>query len=228
MEPDANRVQPVHEDGGAHRVGATDGTEDKQECRATQETDRLDERPLLIIVGGPPASGKSSTAEWLAQEFTLPLLSRDFFKEAMMDTLGAPDPETTHQYGIAAYAILNILQQKFVEVGVGAVLESNFLRGLSEKDLAPILPKSRSVAIYCEATVEESLRRFEERATSGDRHPGHHDDDPEKLEELERDLRSGSYDPLDLGIPYLVVDTTDDSKPDRATIKQWVIDQTGG
>jgi predicted kinase len=203
-------------------------TEEREETNAAPATAAKDAQPLLIIVGGPPASGKSSTAEWLAQEFTLPLLSRDFFKEAMMDTLGAPDPETTHQYGIAAYAILNTLQQKFVEIGVGAVLESNFLRGLSEKDLAPILPKSRSVAIYCEASVEESLRRFEERATSGDRHPGHHDDAPEKLEELERDLRSGSYEPLDLGIPYLVVDTTDDSKPDRETIKQWVIDQTGG
>ena len=146
-----------------------------------------------------------------------------------MDTLGAPDPETTHQYCIAAYAILNILQQKFVEIGVGAVLESNFLRGLSEKDLAPILPKSRSVAIYCEATVEESLRRFEERATCGaTATPATTTTTPEKLAELERDLRSGCYDPLDLGIPYLVVDTTDDSKPDRATIKQWVIEQTGG
>ena len=194
----------------------------------TDESTEKDGRPLLIIVGGPPASGKSSTAEWLAQEFTLPLLSRDFFKEAMMDTLGSPDPETTHQYGIAAYAILNTLQQKFVEIGVGAVLESNFLHGVSEQDLASIVPKSRSVAIYCTASVEESLRRFEERAKSGDRHPGHHDDDPEKLAELEQDLQSGCYDPLDLGIPYLVVDTTDDCKPDRATIKQWVIDQTGG
>lgn len=185
-------------------------------------------RPLLIIVGGPPAAGKSSTAEWLAKEFTLPLLSRDFFKEAMMDTLGSPDAETTHEYGIAAYAILRILQQKFVEIGVGAVLESNFLRGVSEEDLLPIVPKSRSVAIYCTTTADEALRRFEERATSGDRHPGHHDDDPDKLTELERDLRSGCYDPLDLGIPYLVVDTTNDCNPDRPTIKQWVIEQTGG
>jgi predicted kinase len=188
----------------------------------------IDDRPLLIIVGGPPASGKSTLAEWLAEEFRLPLLSRDAFKEAMMDAIGSPDPETSHEYGAAAYKILAILQQQLVKAGVGAVLESNFLRGVSEQDLEPILPRSRSVAIYCETTVEESLRRFAERARNGDRHPGHHDDEPEKLEELEEDLRSGCYDPLDLDIPFLVVDTTNDLDPDKATIKQWIIDQTGG
>lgn len=188
-----------------------------------------DERPLLIIVGGPPASGKSTLAEWLAEEFRLPLLSRDAFKEAMMDVLGSPDPEASHEYGAAAYKILAILQQQLVKAGVGAVLESNFLRGVSEQDLRPILPKSRSVAIYCETTVEESLRRFAERAQNGDRHPGHHDTDPEKMTELEEMLRSGCYDPLDLNIPYLVVDTTTgDYAPDQATIKRFVIDHTGG
>jgi predicted kinase len=188
----------------------------------------IDDRPLLIIVGGPPASGKSTLAEWLAEEFRLPLLSRDAFKEAMMDAIGSPDSETSHEYGAAAYKILAILQQQLVKAGVGAVLESNFLRGVSEQDLEPILPRSRSVAIYCETTVEESLRRFAERARNGDRHPGHHDDEPEKLAELEEDLRSGCYDPMDLDIPFLVVDTTNDLDPDKATIKQWIIDQTGG
>ena len=187
-----------------------------------------DERPLLIIVGGPPASGKSTLAEWLAEEFRLPLLSRDAFKEAMMDAIGPPDLETSHDYGAAAYNILAILQQQLVTAGVGAVLESNFLRGTSESDLRPILPKSRSVAIYCETTVAESLRRFAERAQNGDRHPGHGDDDPAKLEELERDLRAGCYDPLDLAIPTLVVDATNGYDPDQPAIKQWVIEQTGG
>ena len=83
-----------------------------------------------------------------------------------MDTLGSPNPETSHEYGAAAYKILAILQQQLVKAGVGAVLESNFLRGVSEKDLRPILPKSRSAAIYCETMVEESLRRFEDDATT--------------------------------------------------------------
>ena len=187
-----------------------------------------DDRPLLIIVGGPPASGKSTLAEWLADEFRLPLLSRDAFKEAMMDAIGSPDSETSHEYGAAAYRILAILQQQLVKAGVGAVLESNFMRGVSERDLRPILPRSRSVAIYCETTVEESLRRFAERAKNGERHPGHHDDEPQKLEELEKDLRSGCYDPMDLDIPFLVVDTTNDLDPDKAAIKRWVVDQTGG
>jgi hypothetical protein len=146
----------------------------------------------------------------------------------MMDAIGPPDRETAHDYGAAAYQILAFLQQQLVTAGVGAVLESNFQRGVSEADLRPLLPKSRAVAISCATTVEESLRRFAQRARTGDRHPGHGDADPAKLAELARDLRAGSYAPLDLAIPTLVVDATAGYDPAQPAIKQWVIDQTGG
>ena len=37
-------------------------------------------KPLLIIVGGSPASGKSALAVWLAGEFRLSLLQRDTYQ----------------------------------------------------------------------------------------------------------------------------------------------------
>jgi predicted kinase len=186
-----------------------------------------DAKPWLIIVGGSPASGKSTLAEWLAEELRLPLLSRDMFKEALMNTLGSPDAEAAHRLGAASYAVLAVLQRQLLAAGVGMVLESNFVRGISEADLRPAIAASRAVAIYCEPTVAESKRRFVERATNGDRHPGHHDDEPEKVDELEQAVSSGDYDPLDLDIPHLTVDTTNPEAVDRAAIAAFVRAQTG-
>src|SRR5262249_25429269 len=74
---------------------------------------------------------------------------------------------------------------------------------------------------------EESKRRFVERAEDGDRHPGHHDNEPEKVDELEEAVASGDYDPLDLDIPHLIVDTTNPESIDRAAIAGFVRTRTG-
>lgn len=47
--------------------------------------------PLIVIVG-PPASGKTALARRLATDLRLPLLSRDDFKERLFDTLGVTWP----------------------------------------------------------------------------------------------------------------------------------------
>jgi predicted kinase len=182
-------------------------------------------KPIFIIVGGSPASGKSTLAEWLAEEFQLPLLSRDEFKETLMDTLGSPNPDASHRLGAAAYAILALLQERLLSTGVGLIVESNFVRGRSEADLQSAIAVSRAVAIYCETTVEESKRRFIERAERGDRHPGHHDDNPDKADDLEEAIESGDYEPLDLAIPSLLVDTTEPESIDRAAIANFIRDQ---
>lgn len=45
--------------------------------------------PVVIIVAGPPATGKTTLSRWLASELMLPLLNRDSIKEILFDTLGS-------------------------------------------------------------------------------------------------------------------------------------------
>lgn len=45
-------------------------------------------KSTLILVSGPPASGKSYLARLFAERLTLPLYSRDAIKETLFDTLG--------------------------------------------------------------------------------------------------------------------------------------------
>jgi predicted kinase len=179
-------------------------------------------RPALIIVGGAPASGKSGLAEELGSSLGLPVLSRDAFKERLIDVLGAADDGDRHRLGAAAYAVLHVALKKLIDAGVSVIVESNFSRGLGEQDFHELVIRSRAVQIVCEAAPGEIKRRYKQRAESGDRHPGHQDADAETLAELDESIDEGRYKPLDLDVPLLRVDTTDHFSPNVETIRQFI------
>jgi hypothetical protein len=45
----------------------------------------------FLVVSGPPASGKSTVAPWIAAEFGLPLVAKDTVKDALMSVLAVDD-----------------------------------------------------------------------------------------------------------------------------------------
>jgi adenylate kinase family enzyme len=47
----------------------------------------------IVIVSGPPASGKSSLASRLATDFSLPAITKDGIKETLLDTFVTMDAE---------------------------------------------------------------------------------------------------------------------------------------
>ena len=93
----------------------------------------------LLIVGGPPASGKTTLARRLAADLRLPLLSRDDCKERLFDTLGtgwptataAPNHDATdrawsRRLGGASYELLWGALETQLAAGVATIVESNF------------------------------------------------------------------------------------------------------
>jgi predicted kinase len=177
------------------------------------------ERPRLIIVGGAPGAGKTTLAERLSQELGLPLLAKDRLKEPLMDVLGVPDLATQRRIGQAAYGVLYEVARALLESKVGCIIESNFVTGRSEAGLRPLLKRTRPVQLVC--VCDESLRRarYEERARSGGRHPGHMDN--AVLGEWTARTPEPHL-PLDLGVPLLVVDTSNDYRPSFEDIVAFV------
>lgn len=64
----------------------------------------------------------------------------------------------------------------------------------------------RAIQIVCTAPGDMLLQRFEQRETSGQRHPGH--GGPESIEEFRELLLAGGSHPLAIDGPLIEVDTT--------------------
>lgn len=182
--------------------------------------------PVLISVSGSAASGKTTLAERLAHDLTLPLLSRDAFKERLMDVLGCAGRQRFRELGAASYAVLYEALERLVSAGIGAVVESNFRRGVSEPELRQPLHGVRALQLHCRVSREIARTRFRTRfrarAARGDRHPGHHEDDPETVADFEASLMGGAHAPLDLSVPLLETDTAADYAPGYLTIREWI------
>jgi predicted kinase len=164
-------------------------------------------RPILVVVSGAPGAGKTSLAARLSHDLSLPLLAKDELKETIAEALGAPrDVGQSQRIGQAAYALLFALARRLLDAGTGAIVESNFRRGISEPYLAPLLAASDARLIHCTAEPELLHARYADRFARGERHSVHLDG--ERAASLTEDLSAGRFEPLALGVPTIVVDTS--------------------
>ena len=160
------------------------------------------EPPLLVVVTGPPAAGKTTVARELAMQLRLPLVAKDTIKEALFDSLGAGDLAWSKRLGEATYPVLLALVEECVAAGAGLVLEANFVRGgEAEQRLAALPP--RFVQMHCTAPLGVLVERYGNRR----RHPGHVDS--ERIDALREAVESGRHDPLDLPGDTIRLDTTE-------------------
>ncbi len=169
-------------------------------------------KPLLIIISGPPCSGKTTLGSWLAQELKIPLFHRDGFKELLFDSLGWTDLEWSQRLGGASYGLLYYVAEALLRIEHSIMIESNFdpqydtqrLRDLAARH--PFLP----LQIRCLAEGAVLFERFKQRVSSGQRHPGHLDHlNIPVYEPIVREGPGARNDFLDIGGERIDVETTD-------------------
>ncbi len=174
--------------------------------------------PPLVIVTGPPASGKTTLGRTLAERLRMPFLYKDGIKETLFDTLGWSDREWSRRLGVATYALLFHLLEMELASGRSLVVESNFDAERAEPSFLALRERYsfHPVQVCCVAEGTVLLERCRLRATSDQRHPGH--DDLGHMAELESVLLRGRLDPLPLDGPIIEVDTTEFAQVDVEVI----------
>ncbi|MBV9544274.1 MAG: AAA family ATPase [Chloroflexi bacterium] len=164
-------------------------------------------RPVVLIITGPPASGKSTLGRQLAHRLGLALLSKDLFKEVLFDELGWFDREWSRRLGSASMVLLFRSALALLEADQSVALEANFYPEWDTDSVRMLAETSRCrfVQLVCSASPQTLVDRYRRRSLTGERHPGHVQS--EALDETLERLASGRWDALDLEGPVITVDT---------------------
>ena len=156
--------------------------------------------PLLIVVTGPPAGGKSSSSRALARDLAVPFISKDELKERLYEVFGhGDDPALEERIERAALATLFSVAGSQLAAGVPVLVEADFR---TDSDTGPLLELGREhdpriVQVHIGGETDALVEKFARRAAGGDRHPGHADE-PEDAADLRDKLEAGVWEPLDL------------------------------
>ncbi len=184
-----------------------------------------------ILITGIPASGKSTIADEISKRLSLPVLSKDRFKEVLFDTIGFESRQEKVRLGTAAMEIMYHAASQLMKAQIPFILENNF-EYASRKGLDRLLSQSDCPALTITLTgdYETLYRRFLQRNAGPGRHRGHIVNDcyPEKrirsTEELLKDtipldqfvegIHARGFDRFVGGQDQIVIDTTEFSKVD--------------
>jgi len=148
-------------------------------------------------------------ARRVAERFSLPLMSKDMYKELLFDTLGWKDRDWSKKLGHISIELLFQFLEAQLAARRSCIVESNFkaefdtARFLELKERYGFVP----VQILCVTDGAVLLERFKQRAESGERHRGHCD--RLNYEEFREMLLRGRLQPLDIGGHLVEIDTTD-------------------
>lgn len=184
-----------------------------------------------ILVTGIPASGKSTIAEYLAKELSLPCFSKDAFKEILFDTVGFRSREEKVALGIAAMEIMYDAAERLMRRSLPFLLENNFER-VSKPRLSALLERYAYTAVTVTLTGDYRAiyRRFLARNQSPERHRGHvvNDRYPEDgrngeptqipFEAFVAGIEARGMDTFTANGPHITVDTTDFQAVDKSAL----------
>lgn len=164
-------------------------------------------RPTLIIVGGPPGSGKTTLAHRLAAAVGCPALCRDEIKEGMVRNSPGFVPAHNDPLTLRTYEVFFAAIELLLRAEVTLVAEAAFQHELWWRGLEPLQVLGQFRLVRCcvepEVAHDRMLRRSREQNTRTAHADAAHLEDP----------ATAAFVPVALHGPTLDVETSTDYRP---------------
>ena len=155
-------------------------------------------------MSGAPGSGKSTVARQLGELLRVPVIDKDRLREGALFTIGTGDIDQAPFGPELFYSTV----EHMLACGISLIGDMTLVRNVSEPDIATrIAPNAELVNVHCRTS--HAVERFEARTRLDPVNEYRVDALLPYVEELQAQL----LEPLDLGCPSLVVDTTDGFVP---------------
>ena len=169
-------------------------------------------KPLLIVVTGRPASGKTTLSRLLSKEMRCPLLSRDEFKEGYVNTFRSSQAELPSEAAMDIYETYFQTAGLLLSSNISIVLEAAFQHKLWQPGLVPLMNLADIRMVICEIAPELAKQRFIHRMHEDADREKYHGDQDELARTADESLVI-SYHAPDMPVPTLRVDTTGNYRP---------------
>jgi predicted kinase len=171
-------------------------------------------KPTLVVVSGPPGSGKTTLAHALAQALPCPAICRDEIKEGMSHAQGSNfqggygDPLTERTLPLF-FEVVTLL----AGAGVTLVAEAAFQDGRWKPGLEPLAGLAHLRIIRCRVAAAVSFERATARAAGSEGRVKAHGDSTigKGAEDWARAF--DSFEHISVHAPSIDVDTTDGYEP---------------
>jgi len=178
-------------------------------------------KPLLTIVTGRPASGKTTFSHILSKELKCPLLSRDEFKEGYINTLRSHHNDLDPTAAVHIYETFFQAIELLLSKNISVIAEAAF----QHKLWLPKLTQLRAIAdiriLICEVSPQLALTRFTARVSADADREKFHGDRSELTGKTGESLIT-SYIAPDIPVPTLRIDTTGNYQPDIPEIVKFI------
>jgi predicted kinase len=179
--------------------------------------------PTLVVVSGPPGTGKTTLAHALARDLPCPAICRDEIKEGMAHAQpGDFQGEHGDPLTVRTVPLFFEVLRELLAGGVTVVAEAAFQGRVWKPRLEPLSQLAQLRIVQCHVDHAVSFERTVRRGAENTHHRRAHGDSTigKQAEDWARAFES--FDRVSIAAPSLDVDTTDGYAPDLAQIVDFI------
>lgn len=180
-------------------------------------------KPFVVVVTGCPGSGKTTLAHKLANKIHCPALCRDEFKEGYVHTMAASHESLGKDVNRQLYDTFFEIIRFVIAKKISVVIEAAFQHKLWQPKLQELAVLADISIVVCSVDSQLARLRFIERDLADPTRERFHGDQAVHAAKVGQDFSVDSYNPPEINLPTITVETTDGYNPGLDKILDFVM-----